>query len=83
VTWGLHDECRDRSLRHVRYVLAENPVTAGAFALFGAFLFLALFGPWIAPFDPLATSPDKVLQPPSAVALVRHRPARPRHPSAG
>ncbi|MFO0520900.1 MAG: ABC transporter permease, partial [bacterium] len=54
------------SLRHVRYVLAENPVTAGAFALFGVFLVLALFGPWIAPFDPLATSPDKVLQPPSA-----------------
>ncbi|MBY0437397.1 MAG: ABC transporter permease [Burkholderiales bacterium] len=55
------------SMRHVRYVLAENPVTAGAFALFGAFLFLALFGPWIAPFDPLATNPDQVLQPPSAV----------------
>jgi peptide/nickel transport system permease protein len=55
------------SLRHIRYVLAENPVTAGAFALFGAFLLLALFGPWIAPFDPLATSPDKVLQPPSTV----------------
>jgi peptide/nickel transport system permease protein len=54
-------------LRHVRYVLADNPVTAGAFALFGLFLVLALFGPWIAPFDPLATSPDKVLQPPSSV----------------
>jgi hypothetical protein len=35
-------------LRHVRYVLADNPVTAGAFALFGLFLVLALFGPWIA-----------------------------------
>lgn len=54
------------SLRHVRYVLAENPVTAGAFALFAAFMVLALFGPWIAPFDPLATSADKVLQPPSS-----------------
>ncbi|MCA3151244.1 MAG: ABC transporter permease [Rhodocyclaceae bacterium] len=54
-------------LRHVRYVLADNPVTAGAFALFGFFVLLALFGPWLAPFDPLATSPDKVLQPPSAV----------------
>jgi peptide/nickel transport system permease protein len=55
------------SLRHVRYVLADNPVTAGAFALFALFVLLALFGPWIAPFDPLATSPDKVLQPPSAL----------------
>ena len=54
-------------LRHVRYVLADNPVTSGAFALFGFFVLLALFGPWFAPFDPLATSPDKVLQPPSAV----------------
>jgi peptide/nickel transport system permease protein len=53
-------------LRHVRYVLSDNPVTAGSFALFGLFLVLALVGPWIAPFDPLETDPSKVLQPPSA-----------------
>jgi peptide/nickel transport system permease protein len=53
-------------LRHVRYVLSDNPVTAGSFALFGLFLVLALVGPWIAPFDPLETDPSKVLQSPSA-----------------
>ena len=53
-------------LRHVRYVLGENPVTAGAFALFAAFLLLALFGPWIAPCDPLATNAAKALQGPTA-----------------
>ena len=30
-------------LRHVRYVLSDNPVTAGAFALFGLFLRLVAY----------------------------------------
>ena len=32
------------TLRHIRYVLSENLVTLGAFALFTAFVLLALFG---------------------------------------
>ena len=43
------------TLRHARYVLAENPVTLAAFTLFTAFVSAALFGPWLAPYDPLAT----------------------------
>jgi peptide/nickel transport system permease protein len=53
------------TLKHVRYVLGENVVTAGAFALFALFVFIALFGPWIAPYDPLATSASEAMQPPS------------------
>ncbi len=54
-----------QTLKHVRYVMAENPVTAGAFALFGFIVFLALFGPMIVPYDPLATDATNALQPPS------------------
>ncbi|OAN43030.1 peptide ABC transporter permease [Paramagnetospirillum marisnigri] len=49
----------------MRYVLAENPVTAGAFVGFALLIALALFGPMIAPFDPLASDTDIALQPPS------------------
>jgi peptide/nickel transport system permease protein len=53
------------TLKHVRYVATENPVTLGAFILFTGFVFLALFGPWIAPYDPLASSTEAALKPPS------------------
>ncbi|WP_340119219.1 ABC transporter permease [Pelagibius sp. 7325] len=53
------------SLRHFGYVMGENPVTAGAFALFAIIVLLALFGPWLAPYDPLATNAVNALQPPS------------------
>jgi peptide/nickel transport system permease protein len=52
--------------RHVRYVATENPVTLGAFVMFLGFIALALFGPWIAPYDPLASDTKAALQPPSA-----------------
>ena len=54
------------TLKHIRYVATENPVTLGAFALFSAFVLLALLGPWIAPYDPLASNTDVALAPPSA-----------------
>jgi peptide/nickel transport system permease protein len=44
------------TLKHVRYVATENPVTLGAFILFTGFVLLALFGPWIAPYDALAAT---------------------------
>lgn len=52
-------------LRHFRYVMSENPVTAFAFALFAFILFLAVFGPLIAPYDPLASNTSIALSPPS------------------
>jgi peptide/nickel transport system permease protein len=53
------------TLRHIRYVATENPVTLGAFVLFTGFVLLALFGPWIAPYDALASDTNAALKPPS------------------
>jgi len=54
------------TLAHVRHVLADNPVTLAAAALFALFVGIALLGPWIVPYDPLATNAGVALQPPSA-----------------
>ena len=52
------------NLKHIRYVLAENPVTLGAFILFAAFVLLAIFGPQFVG-DPFKISPVNRLRPPS------------------
>jgi peptide/nickel transport system permease protein len=52
-------------LRHARYILSENPVTALAFALFVLIAVLALFGPFIVPYDPLASDTAAALKSPS------------------
>jgi peptide/nickel transport system permease protein len=49
----------------LRYVIGENPVTAVAFGLFALIVLLAIVGPAIAPFDPLASDTNNALQPPS------------------
>lgn len=54
------------TLKHIRYVLTENPVTLFAFALFAFILLCAIFGPWIAPYNPLQTNSAMALKPPSA-----------------
>ena len=51
---------------HTRYVLAENRVTGFAFGLLVVILFAAVFGPWIVPYDPLASDTASALKPPSA-----------------
>src|ERR1041385_6039383 len=52
-------------LRHARYVLADNLVTAIAFGLFTLIALSALIGPYIVPHDPLASDTAATLQPPS------------------
>ncbi|MBX3513910.1 MAG: ABC transporter permease [Xanthobacteraceae bacterium] len=52
-------------LRQTKYVISENPITGFAFALFLLFGVAAIFGPWIVPYDPLATNTAIQLQPPS------------------
>jgi peptide/nickel transport system permease protein len=53
-------------LRHTRYVLGENPVTAFAFVLFLLIVIAAVFGPLIVPYDPYASNTTMALKPPSA-----------------
>ncbi len=50
---------------HLRHVLSENPVTLLASGLFIAFVVMALFGPWLVPFDPLASNSSVALKPPN------------------
>ena len=59
------DAAWKRFARHFVYVMSENPVTAGAFLLFFVIVLIAIFGPAIAPYDPLATNATNALQPPS------------------
>ena len=54
------------TLRHARYVVAENRVTGFAFALFLLIILAALVGPYVVPYDPLASNTSMALKPPSA-----------------
>ena len=54
------------TLAQTRYVLAENPVTAFAFGLFALIVVAALIGPFIVPYDPLASDTASALKAPSA-----------------
>ena len=53
-------------LRHARHVLGENPVSLAAFLLLLVILFAGVFGPSLAPYDPIATDAAASLQPPSS-----------------
>ena len=53
------------TLSHARYILSENLVTAFAFGLLVLIVFLAVFGPSIVPYDPLASNTAQALKPPS------------------
>jgi len=54
------------TLKHARYIISDNPVTGLAFGLFVIIVFLAAFGPYIVPYDPLASNTTSALKPPSA-----------------
>lgn len=56
----------NETLKHIRHVLSENPVTMVAAALFALFVLIALVGPALVPYDPLASDATAALQPPSA-----------------
>ena len=46
-------------------MLGENRVTAFAFGLLVVILFAALFGPYVGPYDPLASNTASALKPPA------------------
>jgi peptide/nickel transport system permease protein len=51
---------------HAGRVVRENPVSGLAFGLLTLFLAMALVGPALVPYDPLASNAAMALQPPSA-----------------
>ncbi|MBB6309570.1 ABC transporter permease [Xanthobacter tagetidis] len=53
------------TLKHARYVISDNPVTGVAFGMFLVLLVAALIGPYVVPYDPLASNTQSALQPPS------------------
>jgi peptide/nickel transport system permease protein len=54
------------TVRHAHYIISDNPVTGLAFGLFVIIVFLAFFGPYIVPYDPLASNTASALKAPSA-----------------
>ncbi len=54
------------TLQHARYILGENLVTAFAFGLLIVLLLAAIIGPYIVPYDPLASDTAQALKAPSA-----------------
>ncbi|MEP9353724.1 ABC transporter permease [Xanthobacter sp. KR7-65] len=53
------------TLAHARYVISDNPVTGIAFGMFLVLVVCATLGPFIVPYDPLASDTAAALQPPS------------------
>jgi peptide/nickel transport system permease protein len=53
------------TLKHARYVIGENPVTGLAFGLFVIIVIAAVLGPYLVPYDPLASNTTMALKPPS------------------
>ena len=51
--------------RHFRYVIAENPMTGVALIMVAILIFAGIFGPVLAPYDPIATNTAIALQPPN------------------
>jgi len=53
------------TIAHIAYVLKSNPVTLVSFGLFFLMVLAAVLGPYIVPYDPLASNSAATLQPPS------------------
>jgi peptide/nickel transport system permease protein len=57
---------RSTALGHLGWVLRHNPLTALASAGTLFLCLVALFSPWLVPYDPIASDVQLALQPPSA-----------------
>jgi peptide/nickel transport system permease protein len=55
------------TLRHTAWILRGNPLTAIAAAGVVLLVLIAIFGPSIVPYDPIASNVSQALQPPSAM----------------
>jgi peptide/nickel transport system permease protein len=63
---GAKGSALSNTIAHARHVISENPVTGFAFALFALIVLTALIGPYVVPYDPLASNTVMALKGPSA-----------------
>lgn len=54
-----------RNLDYVFYLVKRNPLSIAGLVLLASFLFMAVFAPYIVPYDPMATDPSNQFLPPS------------------
>lgn len=54
------------TLQHAAFVLRGNPITGIAAIGASLLIFVGIFGPWIVPYDPIASNVQNALMPPSA-----------------
>ncbi|RYX88502.1 MAG: ABC transporter permease [Bradyrhizobiaceae bacterium] len=54
------------TLQHAVFILRGNPVTGLAAIGAAVLIFVGIFGPWIVPYDPIASNVQNALMPPSA-----------------
>jgi peptide/nickel transport system permease protein len=57
------------TLRHAGWILRGNPLTGVAAAGVFLLMFVAAFGPWIVPYDPIVSDVPRALLPPSAAHI--------------
>src|SRR5580692_12514000 len=57
------------TLRHTAWILRGNPLTAVAASGVILLVLIAIFGPSIAPYDPIASNVSEALRPPSSLHL--------------
>ena len=57
------------TLRHAGWILRGNPLTAVAAAGVLLLALIAIFGPWIVPYDPIVSNVSQALMPPSAAHI--------------
>jgi len=54
------------TLQHAAFILRGNPITGIAAIGASLLIFVGIFGPWIVPYDPIASNVQNALMPPNA-----------------
>src|SRR5258708_11031121 len=57
------------TLRHAGWILRGNPLTGVAATGVFLLMLVAIFGPWIVPYDPIVSNVSQALMPPSAAHI--------------